>query len=217
MSLTTRPQCIANRSAGRCVTHTSNDKQTVGTPVAPVIQKVTPVTQKKDAGGEHSQDLDPLPPARLWLVDGYNALHSAPFRSTSGTANPAPASQKPFWSNTMRERLVAFARCFPDPHAEICLVFDGSRAPEVPARGDQPRVMIEFSPSADDWIVKRVRNAEDPTTIAVVSGDRQLCGRARHHGAAVVSPRLFLSHCGAGAAAGDGGWVNGWVNGWVDV
>jgi predicted RNA-binding protein with PIN domain len=146
-----------------------------------------------DTGDEHPQGLEPLPSARLWLVDGYNALHSAPFRSS-------PRSQKPFWSNTMRERLVAFARCFPDPHAEIWLVFDGSRTPEDPERGGQPRVTLEFSPSADDWIVERVRNAEDPSTIAVVSGDRQLTGRARHHGASVVSPRLFLSHCRAGEA-----------------
>ena len=31
--------------------------------------------------------------------------------------------------------------------------------------------------------------------IAVVSGDRRLTGKTRHHGAAVVSPRFFLDHC----------------------
>ncbi len=95
----------------------------------------------------------------------------------------------------MRERLVAFARRFPDPDAEIWLIFDGRRAPENPERGSQPRLRLHFAPSADDWIVERVRGDGDPSRIAVVSGDRRLTGRSRHHGAAVVSPRLFLAHC----------------------
>ncbi len=99
----------------------------------------------------------------------------------------------------MRERLVTLARHFPDPNAEIWLVFDGSRAPENPERGEQPRVRLHFAPSADDWIVERVRGEEDASKIAVVSGDRRLGGRSRHHGAAVVSPRQFLDHCEARA------------------
>lgn len=58
--------------------------------------------------------------------------------------------------------------------------------------------MLHFAPSADDWIVKRVRaeqDGPDAARIAVVSGDRRLTGRAGHYGAAVVSPRLFIRHC----------------------
>lgn len=95
----------------------------------------------------------------------------------------------------MRERLVTVAGGFPDRDAEIWLVFDGTRAPEVAERGTQPRLVLEFAASADDWIVRQVRESEHPNEIAVVSGDRRLTGRARHHGAAVVSPRHFLQHC----------------------
>jgi predicted RNA-binding protein with PIN domain len=174
-------------------------------PSPALVHSALPVPKASGTHGELPQALDPLPSAKLWLVDGYNALHCAPFRSNPGSGNPDSGNpisgnpnrvgQKPFWSNTMRERLVAFARRFPDPHAEIWLVFDGPRAPEDPERNTEPKVTLQFSPSADDWIVKRVREEADPSTIAVVSGDRKLAGRARHRGAAVVSPRLFLDYC----------------------
>jgi predicted RNA-binding protein with PIN domain len=170
---------------------------------------LTSLTSKTTPGSEISKEgstpndgpkkLAPLPSARLWLVDGYNALHCSPFLAN------VSSGQKPFWSNTMRERLVTLARRFPDRDAEIWLVFDGSRPAEDPERGDRPRVRLEFSPSADDWIVKRVRGEPSPATLAVVSGDRQLTGRARHHGAAVVSPRLFIEHCQANEAGEAGG------------
>jgi predicted RNA-binding protein with PIN domain len=158
-----------------------------------------------DANDLHEHDLDelePLPPARVWLVDGYNVLHCAPFRKQTGDPDAPPgdprANPKPFWSGSMRERLVAVAGGFPDRDAEIWLVFDGSRAPQTPVRGSAPRLIVEFAPSADDWIVRRVRDAQDPGEIAVVSGDRRLTGKTRHRGAAVVSPRHFLQHCLAG-------------------
>ncbi|MFB0978684.1 MAG: NYN domain-containing protein, partial [Myxococcota bacterium] len=149
---------------------------------------------------EHDLDeLEPLPRARVWLVDGYNVLHCAPFRKQTGGPDAPPGDprtrQKPFWSASMRERLVAVAGGFPDRDAEIWLVFDGSHPPETPLRGTAPRLIVEFAPSADDWIVRRVRDAEDTDEIAVVSGDRRLTGKTRHRGAAVVSPRHFLQHC----------------------
>jgi hypothetical protein len=153
--------------------------------------------------------LDPLPEASLWLVDGYNALHCAPFRSKANREDPGSASdlarnaaiantspaEQPFWSETMRERLVAVARCFPDSNAEIWLIFDGARETENSERGERPKLRLQFAKSADDWIVARVSQDADPTRIVVVSGDRRLTGRTRHKGAAVVSPRLFLEHC----------------------
>jgi hypothetical protein len=151
--------------------------------------RVAAETSDESRGG-----LDPLPGARLWLVDGYNALHCAPFRADP--AEPARAAGgRPFWSEAMRERLVAVAGCFPDPDAEIWLIFDGPRAAKSPERGEQPKLRQLFALSADDWIVARVREEPEPSRIAVVSGDRRLTGRARHYGSAVVSPRLFLDYC----------------------
>ncbi|MDP6980936.1 MAG: NYN domain-containing protein [Myxococcota bacterium] len=158
-----------------------------------------------------------LPAARLWLADGYNLLHCAPFRSAEGAEGTDVAgegeSRPPFWSTEMRERLVAVARRFTHPHDALWVVFDGPRPNETslvsggqpavhtgePANGAGtalPELHVCFAPSADDWIVGRVKEARRKgEAVAVVTGDRKLGNRARHHQAAVVSPRLFLAHC----------------------
>ncbi len=156
-------------------------------------------TSTTDPGGSADEFSDripePLPRSRLWLVDGYNAIHAGALRGLP-TGDRSVSSGVPWWSSAARERLVTFAGCFPDPDAEIWLVFDGPHPAQEPERGENPSVRVEFAPSADDWIVKRVRRAENPQAIAVVTGDRQVGGRVRHAGAEVVSPRLFLVHCG---------------------
>jgi rRNA-processing protein FCF1 len=52
-----------------------------------------------------------------------------------------------------------------------------------------------FAPSADDWLLARVREEDDPTRVVVVTADRKVAGRARQRGARVVSPRDFLERC----------------------
>jgi uncharacterized protein YaiI (UPF0178 family) len=59
---------------------------------------------------------------------------------------------------------------------------------------------VVFAPSADDWILRELREASDPTAIVVVTADRQVADRARHRGARVVSPRAFLERCGPAGA-----------------
>jgi hypothetical protein len=58
-------------------------------------------------------------------------------------------------------------------------------------------VQAVFVPSADDWLVARVREAADPQRVRVVTADRRLAARVRHHGGRVVSPAAFLGRCGA--------------------
>ncbi len=178
-----------------------------------------------------------LPTASLWLADGYNLLHCAPFRAAQGpqgrgTGTAGPGG-RPFWSAEMRERLVTVARRFAHPHAALWIVFDGPRPsetslvpesrtppearepesgvterpgePDGSVRPPQPELHVCFAPSADDWIVRRVKTErrQNDQAVAVVTGDRKLGNRARHHQAAVVSPRLFLAHCGADRDAED--------------
>ena len=153
-----------------------------------------------DEPSQASEPPAPLPEARIWLVDGYNTLHAGVLRGlpTGDRSTASPGIR--WWSSSARERLVTFARSFPNPDAEIWLVFDGPHPAPEPKRGERPAVLLEFAPSADDWIVRRVRNSEDPSAIAVVTGDHQVGGRTRHAGACVVSPRLFLTHCGLALA-----------------
>jgi len=126
---------------------------------------------------------DPLPPVRIWLLDGFNLLHASLGRE----------SRDEWWKSDRRARLVARAAGLRASCEEIWVVFDGDD-PEPGAR-DPERTRTVFAASADDWIVKRVREAPDPSAIAVVTGDKQVASRARHRGAEVVSPRWFLAHC----------------------
>jgi hypothetical protein len=60
---------------------------------------------------------------------------------------------------------------------------------------DAPGPHRVFAPSADDWLLARVRAAENPGRIAVVTADRRLAERARRRGARVVGPGEFLRRC----------------------
>ena len=121
--------------------------------------------------------------ARIWLVDGYNVLHA-------GVLGGRDRSQ--WWTGSRRRELLERVAGF-DTDVEIWIVFDG---PDDPGAGsDSPGVHCVFAVSADDWLVDRVRKAEDPSEIAVVTADRQVAGRARGKGAQVVSPKNFLARC----------------------
>ncbi|MEE8582096.1 MAG: NYN domain-containing protein [Myxococcota bacterium] len=128
-----------------------------------------------------------LPDASEWLIDGFNLLHAAVLRGRE---------RQEWWTEPRRRELLRRIRGFGDPSAEIWVVFDGARDPGVtPGSEGDPRIQTVFAPSADDWLVKRVRGSDDPGRLAVVTADRQVQGRARHGGALVVAPRLFLAHC----------------------
>lgn len=120
-----------------------------------------------------------------WLVDGFNVLHAGVLRGND---------RQGWWREEMRARLLARVTGFDDETAELWVVFDGSGPPaESELRSARPRVV--FAPSADEWLLAEVREAEDPSSVVVVTADRQLADRARHRGAQVMSPRAFLARC----------------------
>jgi predicted RNA-binding protein with PIN domain len=122
-----------------------------------------------------------------WLVDGFNVLHAGVLRGND---------RQGWWREEMRARLLARVAGFDDEAAELWVVFDGSGPlADAELRSLRPRVV--FAPSADEWLLAEVREADDPTAVVVVTADRQLADRARHRGAQVVSPRAFLARCGA--------------------
>lgn len=124
----------------------------------------------------------------IWLLDGFNVLHAGPLggRDRSG-----------WWREALRGELLALADRFDDPAAEVWVVFDGPRAgaDDAPPASARRRLQRVFAPSADAWLLDRVRRAPDPSRVAVVTADKQLAARARHRGARVVSPRAFLERC----------------------
>jgi predicted RNA-binding protein with PIN domain len=131
--------------------------------------------------------------ASIWLVDGFNVLHAGLLRGRD---------RGRWWQASERHRLVELARRFDDPEAQVWVVFDGPHPPEEPEEAEasgepgKQRVQVVFAPTADEWLLARLRAAPSPDRIVVVTRDRRLADRCRHRGARVASPREFLAHCG---------------------
>jgi hypothetical protein len=120
----------------------------------------------------------------IWLVDGFNVLHAGVLRGRD---------RGKWWREKSRARLVELARSFDDTEAEMWIVFDGPRA--APAAQEVPGLRVVFAPSADEWLLRRLRSAPDPSQLGVVTGDRRLAIRSRRRGARVIGPREFLDRC----------------------
>jgi len=120
----------------------------------------------------------------IWLLDGFNVLHAGPLGGRD---------RSEWWTAPRRDELLEIAARFDDDEAEVWVVFDGPReaGPPDDSRGPHP----VFAPSADAWLLERVRAADDPGRIAVVTADRKVADRARHRGARVYSPHDFLARC----------------------
>ena len=120
----------------------------------------------------------------IWLVDGFNVLHAGVLEGRE---------RGDWWRAASRARLLALAGSFDDPEAELWIVFDGPRA--APATPQTARLRVVFAPSADEWLLSRLRSAPDPSRLGVVTGDRRLAIRSRRRGAQVIKPREFLDRC----------------------
>jgi predicted RNA-binding protein with PIN domain len=122
----------------------------------------------------------------VWLVDGFNVLHAGVLRGRD---------RADWWKAPRRQQLLDRVARFDDPAVRIEVVFDG---PDDAAHtGLDGRLRPVFAPSADDWLLARLRQESDPSRVAIVTADRAVAERARHRGAQVVSPRTFLDRCRA--------------------
>ncbi len=124
-----------------------------------------------------------LPEVEEWLVDGFNLLNAVLLGGEERSR---------WWTASGRSRVleaVAGATRERDQQ-RVWVVFDGSRPLPDSAAG---RLRTVFAPSADDWLLRRVKQARDPERVVVVTADRKLANRARHRGAVVLSPSDFLA------------------------
>jgi predicted RNA-binding protein with PIN domain len=119
----------------------------------------------------------------LWLVDGFNVVQVALLGGRE---------REVWWGAERRDELMARAARLSAGGARVEVVFDGPR-PARDAEGPGPRQV--FADSADAWLLARVKEAADPSRLAVVTADRRLAGRVRHRGARVVAPSEFLRRC----------------------
>lgn len=124
--------------------------------------------------------------APLFIIDGFNVLHAVVLIGRNRTGWWQPAAQR---------RLVARVEQLALPYPAIWIVFD--RRPttnEVPENvtSTDPRIRIEYAPSADDWIVREVERLAPRQTVTVVTADRLLRERVRRVGGSVLSPSAVL-------------------------
>ena len=119
---------------------------------------------------------------RVWLVDGYNVLNVGLL---------AGREREGWWSARFRDELLGRAERFEETDAEIWVAWDGARPVHD---GPVGRVRSVFAPSADDWLLERIRERA-PGEVALVTADRRLAARARSRGVAVVAPAAFLARC----------------------
>jgi predicted RNA-binding protein with PIN domain len=114
--------------------------------------------------------------AERWLVDGMNVIGSRPdgwWRDRAG-AQRRLADELAEWA--AREG------------ADVAVVFDGAPHPIEAAPVDVAFASRRGQNAADDDIVARVRGADIPGELRVVTSDRELARRVRELGAPVVGP-----------------------------
>ena len=124
------------------------------------------------------------PGPRVWLVDGYNVLNVGLL---------AGRVREGWWTGAFRDELLGRAEAFEEDAAEIWVVFDGAQPTD---EGRAGRVRSVFAPSADEWLLARIRE-RDPAQVALVTADRRLAARARSRGVEVIAPAAFLARCRA--------------------
>jgi uncharacterized coiled-coil protein SlyX len=140
--------------------------------------------------------------APLYLVDGFNLLHAVILRGRE---------RSHWWQVEQQARVVTLAQSFRG--GEVWVVFDarggervtgmGTGGAFTPGSSGHP-VEVRFAPSADDYIVELCAQLRGQRQVVVVSADRALIDRARHHGAARLSPWQFAEQCGPTAANDEG-------------
>jgi hypothetical protein len=129
-----------------------------------------------------AMEQESAPEPRVWLVDGYNVLNVGLL---------AGRVREGWWTGSYRDELLGRAEGFEEAGAEIWVVFDGAQPADDERAG---RVRSVFAPSADEWLLARIRE-RDPARVALVTADRRLAARARSRGVEVVAPAAFLARC----------------------
>ena len=113
-----------------------------------------------------------------WLVDGSNLVGSRPDGWWRDRAGAFAA---------LAVELTRFAEVTGD---EVAVVFDG-KASDGDGDGDGAAVPVHWARSADDRIVALVAADADPTSLSVVTSDRQLAERVSARGATTIGAGSF--------------------------
>ena len=161
--------------------------EVVGAEALDVDPELAHVSSTRARSGEHHLV---VPDARRrLLVDGNNVIGSRPdgwWRDRQGAARRLVAE------------LAAFAARTGD---QVMVVFDGRPVPGM-AEGVHNGVHVAYATRAgrnagDDRIVEEIARDEDPSSLTVVTSDRELARRARELGAQVEGAGAFTRELGS--------------------
>ena len=119
------------------------------------------------------------------LLDAYNIIRRHPHWKRLGSAEGRQAllgaSEHTRWPTTVTLTVVVFDSRYPPPIQ----------------RSRRGRTEIVYaSPSADEEIMRRIRDSEDARQFCVVSDDREIIDAARAHGAAAYSVSWWVDRTG---------------------
>lgn len=121
--------------------------------------------------------------SRRWVVDGCNVVGARPdgwWRDRAGA------------NARMVTALTAFAAAA-EGDGQVTVVFDGRGPARASPADERSPVRVVHTPSADDRIVELVHGDGDPSTLTVVTSDRDLARRVASAGAAVMGAGSFRS------------------------
>ncbi|MFO7637790.1 MAG: NYN domain-containing protein [bacterium] len=129
-----------------------------------------------------------------YLVDGYNVIHR----------EPGLAALLGRDAESARERLISLLAGFrAGRRVRVTVVFDGQGGAGQGAHTAAAGVQVLYAragETADERIVRLVRNSKHPRSLTVVSSDRGLVNQCRDFGAGSVGADEFLASLRAEAS-----------------
>ena len=114
-----------------------------------------------------------------YLIDGYNLLYAL-------TDIPVGS-----WAQKRETLLRKIADQRPHGKNRITIIFDSREGLGDRARQDTMDIVYTAGETADDWIIKKVRQIQNPRVVVVVTNDQGLRRMVRGTGAKWVSTAEF--------------------------
>jgi predicted RNA-binding protein with PIN domain len=116
-----------------------------------------------------------------YLVDGYNLLYALP---------QMPAGS---WQDKRLERLKWLLKAKPYGKNQATVIFDNRQGWGNEERYFDLSIIYTSGETADDWIIRKVRETNNPRVLVVVSNDKGIERMIRGTGARWTSAQYFVN------------------------
>lgn len=115
-----------------------------------------------------------------FIIDGYNLVHKIPNIKDSSS----PCNELLIFIH--KNKLTGSA------NNQVLVVFDGGRPP-YQINNFQYKILFSYDQSADDLIIKKIRQSKNKKQNVVITDDRQLAYRAKSLEAQAYSVNKFIA------------------------